>query len=118
AAGGGAGVGWVGAVGGLCWGGAVEAGLCDWWVGDLSRPRWGAGVGRARTRECAGGVRDLPRAPGSGCCAVASTLQGDFSGRSGRCRYGPDGPSRPPWLALAETDQAQLWALSTRVSPL
>ena len=27
----------------------------------------------------------------------------------GLCRYGPDGPSRPPWLALADTDQEQLW---------
>src|SRR5262244_2113102 len=91
--------------------------LSDSSGGDLSRPRCPAGVVRARTRECTGGFRDLPRAPGSGCCAVASTLQGDFACRSGLCRYGPDGPSRPPWLAWADTDQEQLLALSTRVSP-
>src|SRR5437763_15891898 len=41
-----------------------------------------------------------------------------FLADRGFCRYGPDGPSRPPWLALADTDQEQLLALSTRVSPL
>src|SRR5262249_43603117 len=92
--------------------------IIRWNVGNLSRPRCPAGVVRARTRECTSGFRDLPRAPGSGCGVVTSTLQGDLSRRSGLCRYGPDGSSRPPWLALADTDQEQLLALSTRVSPL
>ena len=39
-----------------------------------TRPRCPAGVVRAPTRQCADGCRGLPRDPGLGCVAVASTL--------------------------------------------
>src|SRR5262249_32268484 len=96
----------------------VEYVLSDPSVGDLSRPRSATGVGRAPTRQCAGGVRGLSRPARQSGMALAAPLQGDLARRSGFCGYGPDGPSTPPWLAWADSDPEQLLALSPWAWPL
>src|SRR5215471_19454130 len=96
----------------------VEYLLSDPAIGELSRPGCPPGGVCAPTWQCAGGVQGLPRPSGESGPPVASALHRDLSGRSRVCGYRADGVSPTTGLALADSDQEELLALSLRASAL